>query len=469
MHDRLAPASTTKILTAILAIEYGNVDEVVTVAPEDLVGESSMGLVEGEQQSLRNLLYGLMLPSGNDASMTIARMLGASSTSADPTLQAPLDRFISLMNARVHQLGLENSHFVNPSGLDASDHYSSAYDLASITWYALHLPLFNEIVSQVAYETPGHSLLNTNELLTRYVGADGIKTGLTDNAGLCLVGSATRGGTRLISVVLNSPRWYADTTAILDYGFWKLSAMPDPGGDEYLSVGTRDTVAGLISGPPRATAGAANSALQQGGGTSGTESSAAAPSPPQSDVVFSPDFSPVSFAPPDRPEENPILLLGVFFSVGIILCSYVARKLFRFSIASAAGRLMTSSLALFAANDNREVGTESSVLRRRRSPNLLENSDSGKATYIARALVLAHEGREGSAMSEFLLALRYGSISVSELTTNHRLPPTAFLALARAQTALGYYSDARATLVHGVTVLPNNRILSLALHQLTTQ
>src|SRR5688572_7230554 len=144
-HERLAPASTTKILTAILAIEYGKLEDVVSVAESDLVGESSMGLVSGEQLTMHELLYGLMLPSGNDAAAAIARSLGEKSTSPDPTLANPGSRFIAMMNARVNQLGLENTHFMNPHGLDEADHYSSAYDLASLSWYALHLPTFNEV------------------------------------------------------------------------------------------------------------------------------------------------------------------------------------------------------------------------------------------------------------------------------------------------------------------------------------
>ena len=177
-HERMSPASLTKVLTAILALEYGNLNDVVTATPDDLVGESTMGLVSGEQQTLHDLLYGMLLPSGNDAAMAIARHLGSTiGASVKSDSSDPIVRFAAMMNARVLQLGLQDTHFVTPHGLDSEAHYSTAYDLASLSWYALHIPQFNEIVSQPYYEAPGHALQNTNEMLTRYPGADGIKTG----------------------------------------------------------------------------------------------------------------------------------------------------------------------------------------------------------------------------------------------------------------------------------------------------
>src|SRR5438045_4853173 len=123
MHDHLAPASTTKILTSILALEHGNIEDVITISPDDLVGESTMGLESGERQTVHNLLYGMLLPSGNDAAMTIARYLGSQAAAPDGT--DPITRFVGMMNTRAAQLGLADSHFVNPHGLDADGHYSS--------------------------------------------------------------------------------------------------------------------------------------------------------------------------------------------------------------------------------------------------------------------------------------------------------------------------------------------------------
>ncbi len=179
IHTRMAPASTTKILTAILALDYGKLNEVVTIAPRDIMWGTSMGLQNGEQQTLQNLLYGLLLPSGNDAAMAIARYIGTKGQAKlPPTLRMdPVSYFVRMMNARAAQMGLKDSHFANPHGLDAPGHYTSAYDLASLTWYAMHYQAFNQIVKQRSYEVPGHSLLNLNKMLQLYSGAEGGKTG----------------------------------------------------------------------------------------------------------------------------------------------------------------------------------------------------------------------------------------------------------------------------------------------------
>ena len=227
-HARLPQASTTKIMTAILAIEYGNLNDVVTIMPSDVVRGSSMGLKAGERQTLRSLLYGLMLPSGNDAAMAIARHVATQVEMRFPPAkrQEPVSYFILMMNTRAKQLGLKDTHFVNPHGLDAIGHYSSAYDLASLTWHAMRYKTFNDVVSQPSYTVPGHALRNINKMLALYPGAQGVKTGYTGRAGLCLVTSATRNQRELISVVLNAPQWTADSTALLDYGFAQLAAAP---------------------------------------------------------------------------------------------------------------------------------------------------------------------------------------------------------------------------------------------------
>jgi D-alanyl-D-alanine carboxypeptidase len=217
MHQRMAEASTTKIMTALLVLGRTRLSDEVQIHEEDQVGESTMGLLTGETQTVENLLYGLMLPSGNDAAMALARYVG--STLPDPADQGPVGRFVALMNRTAQQMGLADTHFVNPHGFDDPDHYTSAYDLASITWYALHDPMFNKVVSTQYWDAPRHSLANTNEMLTRYDGADGVKTGWTGDAGLCLVASATRGDRRLIAVELNALRWWDDSTELLDYGF----------------------------------------------------------------------------------------------------------------------------------------------------------------------------------------------------------------------------------------------------------
>ena len=481
-HTRLAPASTTKILTAILALEYGKLDEAVEVMPDDLVGESSMGLVSGERQTIRDLLYGLMLPSGNDAAMTLARSLGSKVVAGDVALLPPVARFAEMMNLRVGQLGLANSRFVNPSGLDAEGHYSSAYDLASLSWYAMHIPEFNEIVRQVTYEAPGHFLLNTNELLTRYEGADGIKTGLTDNAGLCLVGSATRDGRRLISVVLNAPRWYDDTTAILDYAYARLAADPVGAGAEQLSISKRGAVSWLLGqagggvAPPMPLL---SPGAQGGGSPESPIRSLLNNEPPVGNAPGGPQGAgsvggslPVAVGSTGRTDGLLPWALTMFAGAGCFLLFKLGVAYGRVRPGQLLARVLPSRVkppGIPQGNINSRSLTSSrdamSSPTRRREPNLLISSHDQREMHLARAIDLALQEREGSSMAEFLMALRYGDLDVADLSALYQLPPAAFLALARAQAALSRHEDARRTLLHGVTVLPHHRPLRMALHQ----
>ena len=205
-------ASTTKIMTAILAIEHGNLDDMVTVSKRAAaIGGSTIHLRAGEKLSLRDLLYGLMLNSGNDAAIAIAEHIGGT-----------VERFAEMMTEKARQLGAKNTNFKTPHGLDNPDHYSTAYDLALITRYALGNETFNQIVRTQTAQIQGRSLYNTNEMLDLYPGADGVKTGYTSKAGRCLVTSATRGNRRYISVVLNCSSRTArakSSRSILDYAF----------------------------------------------------------------------------------------------------------------------------------------------------------------------------------------------------------------------------------------------------------
>lgn len=210
--ERRSIASTTKIMTAMVAMENANPEDKVTVSKRAAaIGGSRAGLREGEQYTLRELLYAMMMISGNDAAIAVAEHVGGS-----------VEDFADMMNARARSLGAVNSHFVTPHGLDRPDQYSTAYDLALITIEALKNPLFCEIVSTRSSYIPGHSLYNTNELLGSYPGADGVKTGYTGKAGRCLVSTARKNGMRLISVVLGSPTRNARANAsrsLLDYCF----------------------------------------------------------------------------------------------------------------------------------------------------------------------------------------------------------------------------------------------------------
>jgi D-alanyl-D-alanine carboxypeptidase (penicillin-binding protein 5/6) len=208
-------ASTTKIMTAIIALERGNMDEEVITSPRAAnTGGSSIWLEEGEVKTLQELLFGLMLRSGNDAAVAIAEHIAGD-----------LESFAELMTKRARELGAKNSSFRNPHGLHDPKHYTTAYDLALISSHAMGLKEFRNIIStpSVTISWPGHPwsryLYNQNKLFDLYEGAEGIKTGWTTPAGRCFVGAAERGGRRLISVVLNAPQMWEDTISLLDYGY----------------------------------------------------------------------------------------------------------------------------------------------------------------------------------------------------------------------------------------------------------
>lgn len=213
-HQPRAMASTTKIMTALLALEYGDVDDIVTVSKNASgIEGSSLYLDVGEQLTLRDLLYGLMLRSGNDAAVAIAEHIGGS-----------VAHFADMMNKKAAQLGACDTHFVTPNGLDAEGHVTTAYDLALIAAAAMENETFAEIVSAQRYVIPwaGHEwdrvVVNKNKLLTQY-DADGIKTGYTKAAGRCLVGAKTQDGMQLISVVLNCGPMFEDSQALMDACF----------------------------------------------------------------------------------------------------------------------------------------------------------------------------------------------------------------------------------------------------------
>ncbi|MDU4959650.1 MAG: D-alanyl-D-alanine carboxypeptidase family protein [Sporomusaceae bacterium] len=218
MHRRLAPASTTKILTAIIAIEQGQLDADVVVSPRAAATRgSSMYLYSGQVLSLRELLEGLMLRSGNDAAVAIAEHIDGST-----------EEFARRMNAKAVAIGAKGSNFINPNGLSAVGHYSSAHDLAVIARYALSNPVFAGIVrtreTNIDWldrkgKEQEKAIRNTNKLLWMFADADGVKTGTTNEAGPCLVASATRQGQKLISVVLHDHERWSDSMRLLQFGF----------------------------------------------------------------------------------------------------------------------------------------------------------------------------------------------------------------------------------------------------------
>jgi serine-type D-Ala-D-Ala carboxypeptidase (penicillin-binding protein 5/6) len=214
-HGRLPIASTTKIMTAVLTLEYLRLDqEVVIRRGIRLVEPFREGLRPGERVPVRKLLYGLLLFSGNDDAIALGQEVGGTNRG-----------FVRLMNTKARELGLEDTRFSNSSGVVDEGNWSSAWDLAALTRHALEKPRFRAIVAtrtkRVTWPAPTYAkvYVNKNHLLTTYRGADGVKTGWTTEANHCLVASARRHGIHLIAVVLGSPNAYRDARRVLDFGF----------------------------------------------------------------------------------------------------------------------------------------------------------------------------------------------------------------------------------------------------------
>lgn len=208
---QLAPASTTKLLTALVAIDHYKSDDVLQVYPEDLVGGSSMGLSVNERLTFRGLLYGMLLNSGNDAAFTIAS-----------NYPGGLAMFVLQMNKKAQNLGLNNSHFENPAGFDSPDHFSSATDLAKIASVVAIDPELKRVVSTKETSVASldssrtYSLKNLNKLLGQ-TGVLGIKTGFTEKSGENLVGLVERNNHKVLTVVLDSKDRFGETTALMDW------------------------------------------------------------------------------------------------------------------------------------------------------------------------------------------------------------------------------------------------------------
>ena len=249
---RLANASTTKIMTALLTLEQPDQDRYFTVDSDAIQVEgTTMGLQPGDSVTLHQLAAGMLLPSGNDAANAAAVEIAGSE-----------EAFVRLMNQRAAELGLENTQYRNPSGLDAEGHYSSARDLAALAAHALENEDFEDIVSKqeirMAFGNPPYnrSLYTTNKLLERYPYAIGVKTGYTDDAGLCLVTAAEKDGTRLIIVTLNGKDDVNTHMRLYEHFFPLLARVDLSGFTEGLSVpvtgGTRDSVAAVPAAAPGA-------------------------------------------------------------------------------------------------------------------------------------------------------------------------------------------------------------------------
>jgi D-alanyl-D-alanine carboxypeptidase (penicillin-binding protein 5/6) len=234
------PASITKILTALVILERGRLEDTVVVSQEAAsVAGYRLGLRRGQRISLRDLLAAILIRSANDASEAAAGHVGRG-----------VPAFVALMNAKAQELGMHHSHFENPHGLDEPGHYTTARDMAVLTRAAMEHPAFAQLVrtreTTVKIWQPGprgllqraRTIQTHNKLLGRLEGADGVKTGYTDAAGRCLVASASRGGQRMIAVLLKDPQRWTDAATLLELGFEAAGGEGRPSGGPWRAAGT---------------------------------------------------------------------------------------------------------------------------------------------------------------------------------------------------------------------------------------
>ena len=223
--EQVAIGSLTKIFNVIEALEIAPLDTVITTDESDLkdpANNSLMGFDAGEELTLEELLYGMMLPSGNDAAHAVARSLGY--RDGDTDSQQSVDRYMGWINQRVLDMGLVDTHLITPDGWGVPGHYTSAHDLAAFTRYAMTYPFFKTLISSAEYTTAaGNPIYNNNRLLGLYPDLVGGKTGYDWDAGWCLVEVAERDGMQMVSVTLDGVHenmdWYDDNEVLLDYGF----------------------------------------------------------------------------------------------------------------------------------------------------------------------------------------------------------------------------------------------------------
>ncbi|BAK99548.1 D-alanyl-D-alanine carboxypeptidase [Oscillibacter valericigenes Sjm18-20] len=251
-NAKMLIASTTKIMTALVALENGDLNSTVKVTAEAANTEgSSMYLKTGEKLTLETLLYGLMLCSGNDAAVAVAQGVAGST-----------DKFVKLMNQKAKELGMTHTSFANPNGLDDEKHYSTAKDMAVLACAAMNNETFARIVSTRTVTVGGRTLTNHNKLLSYVDGCIGLKTGYTKAAGRTLVSCAQRNGQRLVAVTLQDGNDWADHAALYDYGFSAYPAQRAMTIGE--AVGTLAVTGGLSSSVPLVAANSFSWPLAQG-------------------------------------------------------------------------------------------------------------------------------------------------------------------------------------------------------------
>ena len=235
--QHVAIGSLTKIFSVIEAMEIAPLDTVITTDESDLkdpANNSLMGFDAGEELTLKELLYGMMLPSGNDAAHAVARALGHQDGDTDP--QQSVDRYMGWINQRVIDMGLTDTHLITPDGWGVPGHYTTAHDLAAFTRYAMRYPFFKTLISSAEYTTAaGNQIYNNNRLLGLYPDLVGGKTGYDWDAGWCLVEVAERDGMQMVSVTLDGIHdnmdWYDDNEVLLDYGFEQRAAQKEAPAD----------------------------------------------------------------------------------------------------------------------------------------------------------------------------------------------------------------------------------------------
>ncbi|MGC4105964.1 MAG: D-alanyl-D-alanine carboxypeptidase family protein [Thermomicrobiales bacterium] len=227
--QQVAIASLTKVFTAIEALELAPLDTPITTDESDLMSSdaTTMGFGAGETYTLEDMLYGMLLPSGNDAAHAIARSLGYQE---GDTPDEAVNRFMDLVNQRVQDMGLKNTHLVRPDGWGVPGHYSSAADMAAFFKYAIGFPTFVKIIGTSSYTTSNGYLTvsQSNKMINTYANLIGGKTGYDDDAGWCLVNLAQQGDMRMIAVTLDGVApddWYDDNTVLLNYGFEQQTAL----------------------------------------------------------------------------------------------------------------------------------------------------------------------------------------------------------------------------------------------------
>lgn len=215
-HVRRAPASITKLVSAVVALEHGDLSTDMVVWPADLAATTRSGLANGEHLTMQQLLTLMLVDSDNAAASAVARNLSGGDNE---------EAFVGWMNELVARWGLHDTHFVNPHGLDDPDHYSTAYDLAIIARNAMLVPFIAETVAHSTAQVGNHQVASTNELLNAYPGLVGVKTGTTDNAGECFIGMAVRPQGRVLAVVLASTDRFQDARLLLDYYYANYAGL----------------------------------------------------------------------------------------------------------------------------------------------------------------------------------------------------------------------------------------------------